>query len=142
MQYINWCLRIESNNTTMAVPTTLAYYATTENETNATTLAWQINSTLYTAYNTMVSITTAFIMLSMGTGVSWPVVKPHLKKPIGPIIGMVCQLIILPSIAFGFAHAFDFQDEVCIGMIIMCSSPGGAVSNIFSFWSRGDLGLR
>jgi sodium/bile acid cotransporter 2 len=126
----------------MAEPTTLAWYVTTENETNATTIGWQLNSTLYTAYNTMVSITTAFIMLSMGTGVSWEVVKPHLKRPIGPIIGMVCQLVLLPCIAFGLAHAFDFQDEVSIGMIIMASSPGGAVSNIFSFWSRGDLGLR
>ncbi len=114
------------------------------NNTNCTTEppVYEYNRNLAIAYNAMLLLMTASTMYSMGAGVSLRVVKVQMKRPIGPIIGLVCQLFVMPAITFGIAHAFGFDGPLAVGMMLMSSSPGGAVSNIMTFWSRGDLDLR
>ena len=121
--------------------TTIPWDLTTE-DWNATTEGFKRDQKLYNAYNILLAVTVAFIMFSMGCGTSFKEVIPILKKPIAPIIGIICQVFLLPVMCFGFAYVFGFEGEMALGMIIMGSSPGGAVSNVFSFWSRGDLPLR
>ena len=43
---------------------------------------------LYTLYNTIAVAMVIFIMLAMGCGIEWATVKPHIRRPVGPIIGI------------------------------------------------------
>ena len=43
---------------------------------------------------------------------------------------------------YGYAHALSIEDAIAVGMVLCASCPGGAVSNMFTFWSGGDLDLR
>ena len=97
---------------------------------------------LQTTYNVLVNVILAVIMLAMGCGITISEILTHLKRPFGVIIGAVSQFIILPLAAFGMAHAFQLNNYQAIGMMIISCCPGGAVSNVFSFWSRGNVTLR
>lgn len=66
----------------------------------------------------------------------------ELKRPIGPVLGMIGQFILLPALTFGIMMWVDFPDYIKIGAVITSSCPGGAYSNIWTYWSRGDLALR
>ena len=60
---------------------------TLDPDRNNTTAAPETPQWLYTLYNTIAVTMVIFIMLAMGCGIEWATVKPHLKKPVGPIIG-------------------------------------------------------
>ena len=67
---------------------------------------------------------------------------PQLRRPIGPVIGMVEQFLLLPLLTYDIMMLIDFPDYIKIGAVITASCPGGAYSNIWTYWSRGDLALR
>ncbi|CAD5120153.1 DgyrCDS8728 [Dimorphilus gyrociliatus] len=96
---------------------------------------------LRTAYQILIPITLAFIMLAMGCDIQPKVVIKTLKRPLAPIIGASCQFILLPLVAFGMGKAFNYETEIGVGMLIVACCPGGAVSNIFCYWTRGNLTL-
>ncbi|MCC2679090.1 MAG: bile acid:sodium symporter [Pseudobdellovibrio sp.] len=60
-------------------------------------------------------------------------------KPIG--IGLFCQLIVLPLVAFGICRFFGLKPEFAIGLMVLAASPGGVTSNVFSHLSHGDVAL-
>ena len=82
------------------------------------------------------------IMFAMGCDITVSEVWKVLKRSIPVIIGAGCQFVLLPLATFGMAHALQMSDTKSISIIIWASSPGGALSNIFSYWVDGDLPLR
>jgi len=60
-------------------------------------------------------------------------------KPIG--IGLFCQLLVLPLVAFGICRVFGLRPEFAIGLMVLAASPGGVTSNVFSHLSHGDVAL-
>ena len=65
---------------------------------------------LYIAYNVLAVIIVCFTMLAMGSGISLCHVKSHVKKPVGPVIGILCQFIFMPLLAFaGNSKVFIFR---------------------------------
>ena len=109
---------------------------------NETTTVFVRNPGLQLAYNILVPAILGVIMFAMGCDITWAKIYPHMRRPLGPAIGVLCQFILLPLSAFGLAHALRLPREQAIGMLVISSCPGGAVSNIFTFWSNGDLSLR
>lgn len=94
---------------------------------------------LRTAYQILIPINLALIMLAMGCDIQPKVVWKTIKRPLAPIIGATCQFIILPLAAFGMGKAFNYEAKVGIGMLIVACCPGGAVSNIFCYWTKGNI---
>lgn len=84
----------------------------------------------------------AMVMLSLGCTVELAHLKSEIKKPIGICIGMFCQFIMFPPIAFGLAHALKLQQYDALGMVMLGTCPGGHISNIATYWSDGDVALR
>ena len=66
----------------------------------------------------------------------------HIKRPIGVLIGMLSQFILLPFAAFCLIIVLDFDPLHSAGMIVLACSPGGVTSNIFTYFCDGDLSLR
>jgi BASS family bile acid:Na+ symporter len=83
----------------------------------------------------------AFIMLGMGASLTLGDFTMALKKPYGLFIGLMSQYGFMPLIAFLLALTLPVSNEVKIGLLIMGCMPGGTTSNIFTYFSKGNLAL-
>ncbi len=89
----------------------------------------------------LLAVMIAVIMLGMGASLTLRDFTMALKRPYGLIIGLVSQYGFMPFIAFLLALLLPVSNEVKIGLLIMGCMPGGTTSNIFTYFSRGNLAL-
>ena len=87
------------------------------------------------------------IMFGLGAGLTPRDFRLALRRPWGLIIGWVTQFGIMPLLAYILIVTFLFQLPreyalpVAIGAMIMGSVPAGTTSNIFTYFSKGNLAL-
>ena len=81
------------------------------------------------------------IMLGMGSALTPRDFILSLKRPYAMLIAMACQFGFMPAIAFGLSVILNLRPEYAIGLLIMGSVPGGTTSNIFTYFSKGNLAL-
>jgi BASS family bile acid:Na+ symporter len=87
------------------------------------------------------------IMFGLGAGLTPRDFRQALRRPWGLIIGWVTQFGIMPLLAYFLIITFLFQlpkeyaIPVAIGAMIMGSVPAGTTSNIFTYFSKGNLAL-
>jgi BASS family bile acid:Na+ symporter len=62
-----------------------------------------------------------------------------LRSPKAPLIGLVCQFILLPAATYGLTRVLSLEPSLALGMILVAACPGGSFSNIITFLSRGHL---
>lgn len=62
-----------------------------------------------------------------------------LKTPKAPIIGLLCQFVLLPPITFLVTRILQVDASIALGMILVASCPGGSFSNIMTWLARGDM---
>ena len=115
---------------------------TAENISSNVTMVTKGPSALKIAFDVVITTTLILIMLGMGSTVEIKALVKHLRRPIGAAIGMLSQFIVLPLATFGFAHALQMEPLAAIGMLVMGCCPGGSTSNVFTYWSDGDVPLR
>lgn len=63
------------------------------------------------------------------------------KRPGDVIIGCASQFIVMPLLAFLLAKAFNLNDELLVGVILVGTCPGGTSSNVITYLSKGDTAL-
>ena len=83
----------------------------------------------------------AFIMFALGLGLTGSDFVRVIKKPWDFFIGTICQIILLPIIAFLLIKIFPISPELAIGVMIIAAAPGGVTSNILTAFARGDVAL-
>ncbi|MES2527190.1 MAG: bile acid:sodium symporter family protein [Bdellovibrionota bacterium] len=83
----------------------------------------------------------AIIMLGFGLSLSPDDFKRVLKYPRSVMVGLFCQMALLPLLAFSLCYLFGFSPALSIGLMILAASPGGVAANIFSHLSHGDVAL-
>jgi bile acid:Na+ symporter, BASS family len=83
----------------------------------------------------------AVIMLGLGLGLKIDDFKRVVAYPRAVIVGLVCQIGILPAACFFIAQAFKLSPELAVGLMLLAASPGGATANLFSHLARGDVAL-
>jgi BASS family bile acid:Na+ symporter len=81
------------------------------------------------------------IMLGMGASLTPRDFMLAFKRPYGLMIGIVSQYGFMPFIGFLLALTLPVSDPIKIGILIMSSMPGGTTSNIFTYFSKGNLAL-
>ncbi|XP_076344343.1 sodium-dependent organic anion transporter-like [Tachypleus tridentatus] len=81
------------------------------------------------------------IMFAMGCGITLSEIWTCLKRPFGVFIGMSCQFLLLPLVAYGLINILKLPAENAIAMLVVSCCPGGVVSNVFTFFCEGDLAL-
>ena len=86
-------------------------------------------------------IALAFIMFSLGLGLSLSDFTRIFKRPKEFIIGFLSQLIILPIVALILVSLWPLSPEIAIGVMILAAAPGGATSNILTSFAKGDVAL-
>lgn len=90
------------------------------------------------------AISIAFIIiigLGLGAATTKEDFQKSLAKPKAVVIGLSSQYCFMPLIAFALAKAFNLPDDYAAGVILVGCSPGGTTSNIFTYWSKGNVAL-
>ena len=86
-------------------------------------------------------IALALIMLALGLGLTGQDFLRVIKQPKDFIVGLICQLILLPIIAFILIKIFNTPLELALGVMIIAVAPGGVTSNVLTKFANGDVAL-
>jgi BASS family bile acid:Na+ symporter len=81
------------------------------------------------------------IMFGMGMSLTVADFRRVLITPRAAFLGLCCQLIGLPVLAFGLVLLFRLPGDLAVGLMILAACPGGPTSNIITHLCRGDTAL-
>ena len=83
----------------------------------------------------------AFIMFTLGLGLSVSDFTNVFRKPKNFLIGLISQLIFLPIVGLTLVIIWPLPIEIAIGVMLIAAAPGGVTSNILTFFAKGDVAL-
>jgi len=86
-------------------------------------------------------IALALIMLGLGLGLSVKDFTRILRNPNDFIVGFICQLILLPLVAYILILILKLPLEIALGLMIIAAAPGGVTSNVLTKFANGDVAL-
>ncbi len=86
-------------------------------------------------------IALALIMLTLGLGLTTSDFTRVIKRPKDFLVGLICQVILLPIIAFALIKILNVQPALALGVMIIAAAPGGVTSNILTKFANGDVAL-
>ena len=86
-------------------------------------------------------IALALIMLTLGLGLTTSDFTRVIKQPKDFLVGLICQVILLPIIAFVLIKILNVQPALALGVMIIAAAPGGVTSNILTKFANGDVAL-
>lgn len=81
------------------------------------------------------------IMLGLGLSLTVADFTRVIKFPKAVLIGLLCQMLILPLAALLVAKFFNLGPELAVGLMLLSASPGGPTANLYSHLSNGDVAL-
>ena len=90
-----------------------------------------------------INIVLAFVMFGVALGIKPRMFVEVFRKPKSVILGMCCQLILLPLFTFLLALLLggNINWSMALGMILVASCPGGNISNFMSSLSKANVEL-
>ncbi len=83
----------------------------------------------------------AFIMFSLGLGLSLTDFTRVFSKPRDFLIGLFFQIIVLPIVALIIVMFWPLSPELAIGVMILAAAPGGVTSNVLTSFAKGNIAL-
>ena len=86
-------------------------------------------------------IALAIIMLGLGLGLSIDDFTRVVRQPRDFFLGVICQMVLLPIIAFLLIKILNTPLELALGVMIIAAAPGGVTSNVLTKFARGDVAL-
>ena len=86
-------------------------------------------------------IALGIIMLGLGLSLTLADFARVVKFPKPVLIGLACQLLLLPLVCFFLAKAFGLASALAVGLMLLAASPGGTTANLYSHLAHGDVAL-
>ena len=86
-------------------------------------------------------IALGIIMLGLGLSLTLADFARVVKFPKPVLIGLSCQLLLLPVVCFFLAKAFGLAPALAVGLMLLAASPGGTTANLYSHLAHGDVAL-
>jgi len=86
-------------------------------------------------------IALAIIMLGLGLGLTVNDFLRVVKIPRDFLVGFLCQVILLPIIAFILIKIIPMPLEIALGVMVIAAAPGGVTSNVLTKFANGDVAL-
>ncbi|XP_063747365.1 sodium/bile acid cotransporter 4 [Eleginops maclovinus] len=80
-------------------------------------------------------------MLGLGCTVDVSQLGEQVRRPVGVLLALICQFVIMPLVAFLLALAFSLDDVAAMAVLLCGCCPGGNLSNILSLLMHGDMNL-
>lgn len=81
------------------------------------------------------------IMLGLGLSLRLGDFIRVISRPWPVIVGLVCQVIILPGFCFALVLVSDLPPAISVGMLLLAASPGGTSATLYTHLARGDVAL-
>jgi BASS family bile acid:Na+ symporter len=89
----------------------------------------------------LLPVVIGLIMFNLGLSLKADDFKRVVKQPRAFIIGLCCQMLLLPLIAFLLAFFSNLPEAIKVGIVIIAACPGGATSNLIAYLLKGDVAL-
>ncbi len=83
----------------------------------------------------------ALIMLGLGASLTINDFTRVIKNPKEFLVGLFCQLIILPIVGYLLIIILKTPIELALGVMLIAAAPGGVTSNILTKFANGDVAL-
>ena len=90
---------------------------------------------------TIAPIALALIMLALGASLTVKDFTRVVQNPKDFFIGIVCQLVLLPVIAYLLIIILSTPIELALGVMLIAAAPGGVTSNVLTKFANGDVAL-
>jgi BASS family bile acid:Na+ symporter len=81
------------------------------------------------------------IMFGLGLSLRIADFTRVLVYPKAVIIGLVCQVLLLPVVCFFIAKGYGLEPALAVGLMLLAASPGGTSANLYSHLANGDVAL-
>lgn len=88
-----------------------------------------------------VSIALMLVMFSVALGLRVDDFRFVLDKPLLFLGGVLAQVLVLPLVTFLLILAMAPPPSIALGMIVVACCPGGSVSNLMTYLSRGNIAV-
>lgn len=63
------------------------------------------------------------------------------RLPLAIAVGLSCQFMILPAVTYGLVLLFEPAPQIALGMFLVAACPGGNLSNILTYFGKGNIPL-
>ncbi len=83
----------------------------------------------------------AFIMLTLGLGLTVGNFARVFRQPRAIAIGLVSQMLMLPILATGISMLLPLSSEMAVGLILLSACPGGASAGLITKLAGGETAL-
>jgi BASS family bile acid:Na+ symporter len=91
--------------------------------------------------NLFLPVTLAIITLGMGLSLTQKDFRNIFIRPRAVVTGLLCQMLLLPFLAFFIARISGMDPLLKVGLMIIAACPGGATSNLVTYLLRGNVAL-
>jgi len=90
-----------------------------------------------------IGLPVALVIIMLGLGLSLRIedFTRALSRPWPILVGLVCQIVILPLLCLALVYVADLPPAISVGMMLLAASPGGTSAAIFTHLARGDVAL-
>ncbi len=88
-----------------------------------------------------VALALMLVMFGVALGLRARDFSVLLAEPSLYVGGIVAQVVLLPLVTFGLVHLISPPPSIALGMIVVACCPGGSVSNLLTYLSRGDVAV-
>ncbi len=88
-----------------------------------------------------VALALMLVMFGVALGLRVQDFRILADKPSLYIGGVLAQIVLLPLVTFGLIILISPPPSIALGMIVVACCPGGSVSNLLTYLSRGDIAV-
>ena len=89
----------------------------------------------------MLPLILAFIMFSLGLGLTVGDFRRILGQPRALLVGVVCHFVLLPLVCYLMLQTMGVTGVFAVGFMILAACPTGTTSNLLTYLARGDVAL-
>ena len=107
----------------------------------AALLAFAFPTTLQHIKPTVINYLLGVVMFGMGLTLNLQDFRIVFSRPKDVIIGCLAQFTIMPLLAWGLSRAFQLDEALALGVVLVGCCPGGTASNVITYLAKGDLAL-
>lgn len=83
----------------------------------------------------------AIIMAGMGLTLTADSFRRVIVHPRAMLLGTAAQVLLIPLLAFALIELLEPGPAIAVGLVVIAACPGGTVSNVFTFFAKGNLAL-
>ncbi|MEW9797079.1 bile acid:sodium symporter family protein [Alteromonas sp. CYL-A6] len=83
----------------------------------------------------------AMMMFGIALSLTTADFRRVVKKPLGPVVGMAAQFILLPALTCLLTWLIPMPGEIALGLLLVSCCPGGSFSNLMTYLAGGNTAM-